>query len=89
METNNELDKLNVRVTKDEGDKIGEIRMLDVLDNDGTLLGKQAGIVLEPKIANDINKYPDLVDTMRNITNDIHMVIFDLVSRENATEDDE
>ena len=80
----NEKTELQVRLSNDEGDKIGEIRMMDVLDLDGNVLGKHAGMVLAPKIANDIHKYPDLANQMKDIADAIHMVIFELVSRENS-----
>lgn len=83
----NEKTELQVRLSNDEGDKIGEIRMMDVLDLDGNVLGKHAGMVLDPKIANDIHKHPDLANQMKDIADAIHMVMFELVARENANDE--
>ena len=83
----NEKTELQVRLSNDEGDKIGEIRMMDVLDLDGNVLGKHAGLVLAPKIAADIKRHPDLSDAMKDITDSIHMIMFELVTREVSTTD--
>ena len=50
----NEKTELKVKISDNERDKIGEIQMMDVLDDDGNVLGKHAGLVLTPKIAADI-----------------------------------
>ena len=83
----NEKTELQVRLSNDEGDKIGEIRMMDVLDLDGNVLGKHAGMVLAPKIAADIKRHPDLSDAMKDIADSIHMIMFELVTREVSTTD--
>lgn len=83
----NEKTELQVRLSNDEGDKIGEIRMMDVLDLDGNVLGKHAGMVLTPKIAADIKRHPDLSDAMKDIADSIHMIMFELVTREVSTTD--
>ena len=61
--------------------------MMDVLDDDGNVLGKHAGLVLTPKIAADIKKYPDLSNLMKDIADNIHMIMFELVTREVSTTD--
>ena len=83
----NEKTELQVRLSNDEGDKIGEIRMMDVLDLDGNVLGKHAGMVLAPKIAADIKRHPDLSDAMKDIADSIHMIMFELVTREVSSTD--
>lgn len=83
---NKEQIELQVRLSNDKGDKIGEIRMMDVLDPEGNVLGKHAGMVLAPKIAADIKKHPDLAEQMKTIADGIHMVMLELVTREVETE---
>lgn len=83
----NEKTELKVKISDNERDKIGEIQMMDVLDDDGNVLGKHAGLVLTPKIAADIKKYPDLSNLMKDIADNIHMIMFELVTREVPTTD--
>lgn len=83
----NEKTELKVKISDNERDKIGEIQMMDVLDDDGNVLGKHAGLVLTPKIAADIKKYPDLSNLMKDIADNIHMIMFELVTREVSTTD--
>lgn len=83
----NEKTELKVKISDNERDKIGEIQMMDVLDDDGNVLGKHAGLVLTPKIAADIKKYPDLSNLMKDIADNIHMIMFELVTREVSSTD--
>lgn len=83
----NEKTELKVKISDNERDKIGEIQMMDVLDDDGNVLGKHAGLVLTPKIAADIKKYPDLSNLMKDIADNIHMIMFELMTREVSSTD--
>lgn len=86
METNEimELTELDCDLTRDKGHKLGEVVMMDVRDKDGTVLGSGVGVVLLPQLANNINKYPDLKEKLRDIASDIHMVMYELNKRDNT-----
>ena len=83
----NEKTELKVKISDNERDKIGEIQMMDVLDDNGNVLGKHVGLVLAPKIAADIKRHPDLSDAMKDIADSIHMIMFELVTREVSSTD--
>ena len=63
-------------------DNLGELRRMNVLNPNGEVIGHRIGLVLRQSIADDIHKYPDLVEQLNNISGEFQNVMIEFALRE-------